>query len=331
MGIIDDIFGSSYDKGKSDGAEGKVDSIRCAWDKDYEEGADYGQGRTEGSKIARDEDKSCVVQIAVDALFQREALEKMGKSEAYKRGYDWGKETYGKKKCEVDNLRRASGGRKDSSDSRGADGGSYGGSVGYGHGKESPWLLIIGGLLLSFIIFCGIICLLSSSPVWRSPSPHEYEFDYESYYTGHSGVPVGNINAVPSDKSIVLIPSESTPFSLTPQSDCNSDSYFTDYENGWYVNSTTLHSSPDDGKTWYILLTVENMPESYYREIMRFHDVERKEGAWERHLAIHLMGDLQSEIRSVDGGRSWRHIEFKYGGGYVIRRTYNQGKTWVVG
>lgn len=339
MGLIE----GSHDKGKENGAKGNVDHIRYVLDEDYKEGVDYAQGRTDGSQMAKDEDESPIVQIAVDALFQREALDKMGKSEAYERGYDWGKDTYGKKEHEVDVLRRTSGGRASSDGPPGSYGGGYGGSAGYEHGGASPWLRIIGVLSLLFVISCGIILFLSI--VWDSPSstsssesdlsstsPSGPEFDYEGFYAGHTGVPVGNVKAVPFYERFVsspaLIPSESTPFSLTPQSDCWGDSYFTDYDNGWYVNNKTLYSSPDGGETWYILLTVENLPKSYYREIMRFHDLEREDG---RYLIINLMGDQQAEIRSIDGGRLWRHISYEYGNGYVMRQTYNHGKTWVEG
>lgn len=57
----------------------------------------YEEGREDGSKLAKDEDEGSILEVAIDAAFNREELEKLGKSDEYKSGYDRGKETYGKK------------------------------------------------------------------------------------------------------------------------------------------------------------------------------------------------------------------------------------------
>lgn len=116
---------SSFERGEKDGANGKPRNI--FGDKDYEKGYDYGQGLRHGSQRQKDINEGTVGEIAIDVIAQRETLEKLGKSEEYKRGYDRGKATYGKDPAKVPPTRSR---REKRRTSAGGGGGGGGGAEG---------------------------------------------------------------------------------------------------------------------------------------------------------------------------------------------------------
>jgi hypothetical protein len=82
------IFNDSYKDGEKDGLNGTQDIVRYAADSEYKNGYDLGQGLKDGGELSKDNKK--IIGNAANTITNREWVEKLGKSENYKRGYDLG-------------------------------------------------------------------------------------------------------------------------------------------------------------------------------------------------------------------------------------------------
>ncbi|MBM3701442.1 MAG: hypothetical protein FJW63_00375 [Actinobacteria bacterium] len=139
MGFFDDLFKSPSEKGKEDGTKQHKDFIRYSLDEGYRKGYDHGEGLRDGSESAK--------YPFAGPLF--EDVQKIGKSDEYKRGYDRGKATYGT----AGDVRPKLFGDKEKSDKGGGYSGGYGGRSSNGSGSRWLVLVCILVLIVSIIVF----------------------------------------------------------------------------------------------------------------------------------------------------------------------------------